>query len=101
MEISIDVRKSVEENVASYFEAAKSAKRKAEGAKSAVEKAKLQLQLLLERRETEKSEKKGEASEKRERRWFEKFRWFFSSEGFLCIGGRDATSNEIIVKKHA
>ncbi|MBI4141988.1 DUF814 domain-containing protein, partial [Candidatus Woesearchaeota archaeon] len=27
-------------------------------------------------------------------------RWFISSEGFLCIGGRDATSNEIIVKKH-
>ncbi|HLD97591.1 MAG TPA: NFACT RNA binding domain-containing protein, partial [Candidatus Nanoarchaeia archaeon] len=33
--------------------------------------------------------------------WYEKFRWFISSEGFLCIGGRDASTNDIVVKKHA
>ncbi|MFC1488122.1 NFACT RNA binding domain-containing protein [Thermoproteota archaeon] len=31
--------------------------------------------------------------------WFEKFRWVYSSDGFLVIGGRDATTNEILVKK--
>ncbi len=36
----------------------------------------------------------------RKKEWYEKFRWFTSSDGFLCIGGRDATTNEIIVKKH-
>ncbi len=100
MEISIDIRKSVEENAASYFEASKDAKRKLEGAKVAVEKAKLQLQSLLCKQEAEESEKKKEETEKREVKWFEKFRWFFSSEGFLCVGGRDATTNEIVVKKH-
>ena len=37
---------------------------------------------------------------KRKRQWFEKFHWFFSTDGFLVIGGRDAKSNETLVKKH-
>jgi len=32
--------------------------------------------------------------------WYEKFRWTFSSSGFLIIGGKDSTQNEILVKKH-
>lgn len=32
--------------------------------------------------------------------WFEAYRWFLSSEGFLVIGGRDAKTNDAIVKKH-
>ena len=34
------------------------------------------------------------------KKWFEKYRWFKSSDGFLVIGGRDASSNESIFKKH-
>jgi len=34
------------------------------------------------------------------REWFEKFRWFHTSNGLLAIGGRDATSNEVLIKKH-
>jgi predicted ribosome quality control (RQC) complex YloA/Tae2 family protein len=36
----------------------------------------------------------------RERRWFEKFRWFVSSEGALVLGGRDASSNDLLVRRH-
>jgi predicted ribosome quality control (RQC) complex YloA/Tae2 family protein len=32
--------------------------------------------------------------------WYEKFRWFFTTEGRLAVGGRDAQSNSILVKKH-
>ncbi|AFM98506.1 hypothetical protein EHEL_061370 [Encephalitozoon hellem ATCC 50504] len=32
--------------------------------------------------------------------WFEKFHFFFSSDGVLVIGGRNAQQNEILVKKH-
>jgi len=35
-----------------------------------------------------------------EKEWFERYRWFYTSDGFLSIGGRDASSNEAIVKKH-
>ena len=36
----------------------------------------------------------------RERKWFEKFRWFVTSEGKLVIGGKDANTNEILIKKY-
>ncbi|MEM0158540.1 MAG: NFACT RNA binding domain-containing protein, partial [Thermoplasmataceae archaeon] len=36
----------------------------------------------------------------RRKEWFESYRWFFTSENFLVIAGRDAKSNEKIVKKH-
>lgn len=32
--------------------------------------------------------------------WFEAYRWFLSSEGYLVIGGRDAKTNDAVVKKH-
>jgi len=37
---------------------------------------------------------------RKELKWFEKLRWFVSSDGNLVIGGRDATTNEMVVKKH-
>lgn len=36
----------------------------------------------------------------RDKQWYEKFRWFFTSNNFLVIAGRDAKSNEVVVKKH-
>jgi predicted ribosome quality control (RQC) complex YloA/Tae2 family protein len=32
--------------------------------------------------------------------WYERFRWFHTSDGFLVIGGRNADQNEEIVKKY-
>ncbi len=32
--------------------------------------------------------------------WFEKFRWFLTSEGVLVIGGRDAATNDLIVRRY-
>ena len=99
MEVSLDLRKSVEENAVAYFEAAKKAKRRFKGAEKALEKSGAKLAELLEKKETEASRK--DESVQRQKKWYEKFRWFFSSEDFLCIGGRDATTNDIVIKKHA
>lgn len=105
--IELDLSKTLDENAAFYFEKSKKAKKKSEGAKEALEKsrAKLkELELKLEKEKKEKQKAREDAEEKakksKERKWFEKFRWFFSSEGFLCVGGRDATTNEILIKKH-
>lgn len=38
--------------------------------------------------------------EPRKKEWYEKFRWFFTSQNKLAIGGRDAHSNSILIKKH-
>lgn len=40
------------------------------------------------------------ARPKRERKWFEKFRWFCTSEGILALGGRDAGSNSLLIRRH-
>jgi len=32
--------------------------------------------------------------------WFDAYRWTISSEGFLILGGRDARTNDQLVKKH-
>ncbi len=41
----------------------------------------------------------GEAP-RRKTHWFERYRWFVSSEGAIVVGGRDAASNDLIVKRH-
>ena len=32
--------------------------------------------------------------------WFERYRWFITSDGLLAIGGRDSHSNSSVVRKH-
>jgi len=32
--------------------------------------------------------------------WYERYRWFITSNGLLAIGGRDASSNSVIIRKH-
>lgn len=97
-EILLHIDKTLEENAALYFEKAKKAKRKLAGAVETLEKNMLKLQ-ELEKRQAAKPPESVKAVRKKE--WYEKFRWFYSSKGFLVIGGRDATTNDIVVKKHA
>ncbi len=33
------------------------------------------------------------------REWYEKYRWFITSNGLLAVGGRDSSSNEALLKK--
>ncbi|MGM5485134.1 MAG: NFACT RNA binding domain-containing protein [Nanobdellota archaeon] len=96
MKITIDLDQTVEQNASDYFDKAKRMKKKLEGARTALEKSKEK----LEKKEEEEPAEEEERTILRKKQWYEKFRWFFTSEGFLCIGGRDATTNEIVVKKH-
>jgi predicted ribosome quality control (RQC) complex YloA/Tae2 family protein len=100
MRLSLDIRKPLEENAASYFEKAKKDKKKIEGAKRIVEEYKQKLSALEEEKQKASSEKKVVAAKPAKKEWYEKFRWFISSDGFLVIGGRDSTTNEVIIKKH-
>ncbi len=100
VEIRINTKKSLEQNASEYFEKAKKARKKIEGVKEALKRFEQQKEKLLAKQES--ALKKAEKIEKpkRKKEWYEKFHWFISSEGFLCIGGRDATTNEIVIKKH-
>jgi hypothetical protein len=39
-------------------------------------------------------------SEIRRKNWYERYRWFYTSDGILAIGGRDSSSNTAIIRKH-
>ncbi len=97
---NLNLKLSAQENAADYYEKAKKAKDKIEGIKKAME----QTMVKLEKARLEALKKMEAASKplplKRKKEWYEKFRWFISSEGFLVIGGRDASTNETLIKKY-
>ncbi len=38
--------------------------------------------------------------QRRRQEWFERFRWFVTSGGRLAVGGRDAQSNSLLIRRH-
>ncbi|MGZ7118143.1 MAG: ribosome rescue protein RqcH, partial [Methanobacterium sp.] len=99
--ISIDATLPIPENAEVYYEKAKKAKRKINGVNIAIEKTKKEIEKARNKKETEMERIiLPEKRVKKELKWFEKFRWFISSDGFLVIGGRDANTNEMVVKKY-
>jgi predicted ribosome quality control (RQC) complex YloA/Tae2 family protein len=99
MQITLNLKKKLEQSANEYFEKAKKSRKKAEGARDIV--LKFQKELAeLEKKQQVAAQKESEKKQKAPLQWYEKFRWFISSEGFLCIGGRDATLNEVVIKKH-
>ncbi len=98
----VDGKKTIQENAAEYYEKAKEYKEKIPGAEAVVKKFEDQL-IVLQSEEyviPKDALKLPSKKEEKPRVWYEKFRWFITSSGKLAIGGRDATSNEIVVKKH-
>lgn len=79
--IKIDRRMSLQKNAEKYFEESKKLRRKMERAKIEMEKPKA-----------------ADMPEKR-KEWYHKFRWFFTSDGFLVIAGRDAKTNNDIIRR--
>ena len=97
----IDPKITVPENAEIYYEKAKKAKRKTKGALIAIENTKKQLEEIKAKKDI--AMEKIDVPKKRVKKnlkWFEKLRWCITSDGVLVIGGRDANSNEDIVKKY-
>jgi predicted ribosome quality control (RQC) complex YloA/Tae2 family protein len=97
--IDIVVDEDVPQNAQKYYNKAKVMKAKAEGAERALA---LSLKKLKEEQEPElkKLGPEKRRTKKKRPRWYERYRWFFSTEGLLVIGGRDADTNEELVKKY-
>jgi len=95
MKINLDLRKSIEENASTYFEQAKKARSKIQGAEQAIERAR-----KAQKKDIVVESKKQAPKKIRKRAWYEKFKWFMTSQDKLVIAGRDATTNEMIIKKH-
>jgi predicted ribosome quality control (RQC) complex YloA/Tae2 family protein len=88
IDVSLDFRKSVEENASYYFEEAKTAKQKIEGLEKVL--GKIELKPVEAKPKVKKPTKK----------WYERYRWFFSSNNLLVIAGKNARNNETVVKRY-
>jgi len=106
---SLDLRKDLFANAAEYYEEAKAAKRKVEGVKEALEETRkklLEAEAKLKEAETAaltmplRVEEELAKRKIGQKRWFEKFKWFITSDGFLVVAGKDAASNEALIKKY-
>jgi len=89
LELRLDANMTAGQNANALFTKSKEFRQKIEGAKK-----------IIDQTKRSSTSRTGEAKRKRNREWFENYHWFYSSEGFLVIAGRDAKSNERIVKRH-
>ena len=97
----IDPKLTIPENAEVYYEKAKKAKRKTKGALIAIENTKKQLEDIKAKKDVAMERVSiPKKREKKSLKWYEKLRWFITSDNVLVVGGRDANSNENIVKKY-
>ncbi|UCD73226.1 MAG: NFACT family protein [Candidatus Bathyarchaeota archaeon] len=97
--ISLNLNESVQSNADRYYSKAKESRRKLDGLGKAIEVTETKIKDLTSTVTPKVSRPKILRKRKR-LQWYEKFRWFLSSNGFLAVGGRDASTNEILIKKH-
>ena len=62
--------------------------------------AKILAQIGKLRSETAAIHRKVIVKEQISREWYERYRWFITTDGLLVIGGRDASSNSALIRKH-
>jgi predicted ribosome quality control (RQC) complex YloA/Tae2 family protein len=62
--------------------------------------AKILAQIEKLRSQTAAIHKKVIVKEHISREWYERYRWFITTDGLLVIGGRDASSNSALIRKH-
>ena len=67
-----------------------------------IDKASEELRLRVEKlqNQTQKIHEKIQFSKLESKQWYERYRWFVTSDGYLVIGGRDASSNSAIIRKY-
>ena len=115
-EIELDPSVGVEKNADRLYTEAKRVRSKKEGALEAIEDTREDLEDVRRRREEWEAADDEETDEETDverdylsmtsvpvrydEKWFERFRWFRTSDGFLVLGGRNADQNEELVSKY-
>ncbi|UCG03657.1 MAG: NFACT family protein [Candidatus Heimdallarchaeota archaeon] len=96
--IEVDFRKSATEIANEYYERAKKATRKILPAKEAILETEKRIS-VLEKDISEQQFAESFTLKRRKRKWYEKYHWTKTVNGFLIIGGKDIRSNEEIAKR--
>ena len=109
LRFSLKLRWTIHENAAEFYKRGKKFKQKATGASAALEESQqklVEVEKRLNEAEALKQSKPAEAMAEvakrkiKSKQWYEKFRRFTSSGGYLVVAGKDAVSNEVLVKKY-
>jgi predicted ribosome quality control (RQC) complex YloA/Tae2 family protein len=66
-----------------------------------IETSRAKLQEQLEKIQKQKNKKPlSEIKILTNKEWYEKYRWFLTTDDMLAIGGRDSSSNSVLVRRH-
>jgi len=125
-DVTLRVENGVEKNADRLYQEAKRIEDKRAGAETAIQNTREELEAVKNRREQweadgpdsggdgagdsgDGADEEGDSTDwlsrssvpvRETEQWYERFRWFHTSDDFLVIGGRDADENEEIVKKY-
>jgi predicted ribosome quality control (RQC) complex YloA/Tae2 family protein len=95
--VNLDIRKTVPQNAQEYYEKVKKFTKKRDGAIRAIQ----DTRKAMEKKAAAKAAKAGRKLQaSRKKHWYDRFRWFVSSDGFMVVGGRDVDTNEEVFKKY-
>lgn len=101
LSVWIDLLLSPFANARTYFESKKQAESKQEKVEKNTDMALRNAQKKIEQDLAKNLKSENETLRQvRPKYWFEKFFWFVSSEGYLCIAGRDDAQVDMIYYRH-
>jgi predicted ribosome quality control (RQC) complex YloA/Tae2 family protein len=97
--VTLDYTKNIDANASDIYQDSKEIGEKGKHAEEALNQSRAELAKLEKGLEKQRIANAGKAQPTKQF-WFERFKWFFTSEGKLVIAGRDAHTNDGVVKKH-
>ena len=97
--VTLDYTKNLDANASDLYQKGKAVGEKAKNAETALEESRAELAKLQKGIDKLKAEMAGKTQPTKQF-WFERYKWFITTGGRLVMAGRDAHSNDNIVKKH-
>ncbi len=97
--ITLDYTKGLDANASDLYQKGKDIGEKAKRAEEALAESRAELAKVQKGIDKAKLEAAGKAQPTKQF-WFERYKWFITTGGRLVIAGRDAHTNDNVVKKH-
>jgi len=99
LKVSLDYTKNIDANASDIYKKSKDILEKSKRAEDALKESMAELEKRQKGLDKAKALAMGKAQPTKQF-WFERYKWFITSSGKLVIAGRDAHSNDNVVKKH-
>ncbi|HUL38925.1 MAG TPA: ribosome rescue protein RqcH [Methanomassiliicoccales archaeon] len=97
--VELEYTKGLEENASLIYAKARDAKDKATRSHELIEDTESKI-VEIKRKDALEAQKSKVETKPTKKFWFEAYKWFITSGGHLVLAGRDARTNDQVVKKH-